>query len=179
MAAALVLSLLSFAGILFLFYWNFSRRTVRKRTEFLLKEVRDQFNEMLSDCDQATERNIFVFKSSLQELKEAISVAEKRIALLDDKIRQDNRAAQTYADLRDSEKVLGSCRRTTENRLPLRPSTGEVRPKRKLSEKEERKRQIIEAYSMGRSMVQIASDFSVSIGEVEMMIGIKKSSRNA
>ncbi len=157
MVFIVILSLLSFAGVLFIFYWSFNDRFVRNKSDKILKEIRVEFNKMLVDCDEAVSRNLFVFENKIKELKETIQIAEKRIATLDEKAQADiNRI-----------RVLEQLQTNGIEPLPKKKAT------RKTKAKKTEREVIIEKYLDGDSILSIASDLGKSFSEVEMIISLE------
>jgi DNA-binding NarL/FixJ family response regulator len=143
-------------------------RNRSKRSDILLKEIRDDAEEIVREINQVTDRNIAILEDMIGRIDSKLEDADKRITLLGKKAENEEREAVTYSHLRKASREqelfdFDKVRSRSGKQEEAKPETG---PGTKPSVRGE----VLELSRRGFSSQVIARKTGVSLGEVELMI---------
>jgi uncharacterized protein (DUF1778 family) len=135
----------------------------RNRSQFLLKEIREEAEEIVREINQVTDRNIALVENSVRRISDRIEEADKRITLLGKAAEKENREQITYSHLRKT--------------VPLGPAEDlpdfdRMRTAKKEEQELSKRDEVLKLSENGFSSQVIARKTGLTIGEVELMVNI-------
>ncbi len=139
--------------IILLVYIKLSKK-IQNAVEYdiILKEIRQDVDELVIEINQTTERNISLIEDRIKKINSLLSMADKRLTLLNRETGKRNVEIPRYNII--SKAIL--------------PDIKQTRDDQKVSKKE----QVLELFRNGFSSGIIASKVGSSIGEVELIISL-------
>ena len=177
----------------------FLRRRIDKLTDpdRITDSLAGDLDIILSEINQATERNILVIEDKIKELEGIIETAEKRITLLKKTISKDDGLSPDPVESREPEKLSDDTRPVEQLSLDIPQDeeagakTGELTyshlnkinrmsgmvtsmsvPEKDSNDNKDIKEKIISLYRNGIDPAIIASNVGVNRGEVELIISL-------
>lgn len=73
---------------------------MKNRSDELMKEIRSQLNQVMSELDKAADRNITVLESRIDELRIVVTQADKRLRLFSHQKENDIKHKKHYSELK-------------------------------------------------------------------------------
>ena len=153
-------------------------------TERYSQSLTGELDLILSEINQATERNILVIEDKINELEQIIETAEQRIKLLKKSLKQNNhenstetagKSAKAAEDVQlefsGTELTYNHLNRMTKMSKMVTPLIVEDRSDEKSESVKDR---VIEHYKSGIDSNIIASSTGINRGEVELIISLYK-----
>ncbi|WP_020612459.1 DUF6115 domain-containing protein [Sediminispirochaeta bajacaliforniensis] len=141
----------------------------RRKSDSLLREIREEAEEIVREINQVTDRNVGLIEDSIRRLTEKLSDADKRITLLGKAAENKEKERITYSHLR---------RPLTEMQNPL-PDFDQMRGDEKESSAKQKqetqpplRERVLEMSRNGFSSQVIAQKTGATVGEVELMINL-------
>jgi len=171
-----IISIINFISMLVLFALYIGRNRNRKDAKRVLKEIRSQVNELVSEFDRVADRNISIIEDRVRQIESLIGDADKRIRLLGEKSNESESHKKVYSDLK--------------KKMPLVPNSLDRRAKKstvidsqpelfvedgKVDVEQSMKSKVVNLFNKGISSKEIASKLGITIGEVELVISLRKS----
>lgn len=140
-------------------------RNRNRRSDILLKEIRDDAEEIVREINQVTDRNIAILEELISRIDNKVKEADKRISLLDKKTENERREAVTYTHLRGAsrEQELFDF-----DRARARPSGEGENPVQ--TESRSVRLEVLDLHKRGFSPQVIARKTGATLGEIDLMI---------
>lgn len=186
----IILSIVNFIGLGGFVYFYYKGTGEKKRGFLLLKEIRSQLNSILSDFDQATNRNVSILEMKINELNQVLLTADKRIVLLNDKIKKDSAVKEIYTHLEENLPIQNRIKVQSEFQFENQPkekklSDSEVQSTEhflgeELADKSKKipfsgiKNNVLYLFKTGLSVKEIANKLSITQSEVNLIISLKQ-----
>lgn len=147
--------------LLWAFAYIFLRRRLDRHNDDnqRMERIREQFNQLIMELDQTTERNIQLIENKIEELKKISSGADREIKLLEKQKREYSQAMENYRELGRKEwKTVEQAKEEPIVEIIQEPV--EEAPKEKVNR----------LYKEGYSPDEIAKEVNLPKGEVELII---------
>lgn len=106
MTALIILIIFNFILTITLFLFLFRRTTLQNRAGKLLKEVRGQMNDILTELDRVADRNVSILEERIRKVEKVIGEADKRLRLLDESMQNQRRSDKHYTALKKNRPVV-------------------------------------------------------------------------
>lgn len=154
-------------SLLFLFL---TRRLVRKLSlEESLDELQREVGGIVTEMNQAAERNISLLEDKIEELRDIEQRIDRKITLLNRETQKENESATTYREIvREARKQ--------QRRNPSEASSGDALEASQPDTRPIRER-ILDLHRKGISPNIIATRVGSTVGEVELIIGLSGGGR--
>jgi hypothetical protein len=138
----------------FLIYALLKKRLTRfVETEKMGERVREELNSIMVELNRITEQNVGVIEDRIKSLAELLAKADKKIALLKREAEKHEVGSAVYRSLKE--------------RQP--PEVGE--------KPESMRQKVLRLHGEGFSPEVIAGNLGTTIGEVELIISMKRQGR--
>lgn len=148
--------------LLWAFAFIYLRRRLDKQNDDKLRmdRIREQFNQLIMEMDQTTERNIQLIENKIEELKKFSHGADREIKLLE-------KQKQEYSQAMESYRELG--RKEWKNLEPVKEDPlVEIIAQEPVEENSREK--VNRLHKEGYSPDEIANEVNLPKGEVELII---------
>jgi len=164
-------------GLMILFFL-YNRRYLKRTLDpqGLLTEVREEINQVLTEMNNVTDRNIDIMEDRIQKIRGLIQETDKKIILFQRELKKGDKEPIIYSHLvrrmplkpveSQGESQVESPRPSQEASLPKEP---EEEKKKAVSNKE----RVVQLYRQGFSPDIIASRVGITMGEVELIISLQ------
>jgi len=152
--SVLLIVALQTAGF-FLLYLLLGRRMQRRLDSAdTVQKVKEELTSIMVELNRTTDQNIGVVEDKIQQLKELIATAEKRIALLSRESRKQSAGTEVYS------------------RLAEQQLAQEKKPKPEQRREAGLQEEVIRLHREGFSPGVIAGHVGTTVGEVELIISV-------
>jgi len=155
--SVLLIAALQTAGF-FLLYLLLRRRMQRSFDPVdMVKKVKEELASIMVELNRTTDQNIGVVEDKIQQLKELIETAEKRIALLSRESRKQSAGSEMYSRLAEQQKLAQK-----------------QKPKPEHHREGNLQEEVIRLHREGFSPGVIAGHVGTAVGEVELIISVSQ-----
>lgn len=157
--AALALSVFSF-----FYFKSFVKKQLN--SPWILNEARVEVQRLINDIEACTDRDTLLVNARVEQLKSLLTEADRRIGAFERDVETRKRRDSAYSELGRKKSVPQSA--------PPAPSPSAAKPAELFSTKEDKKEKVLLRSAQGASAAEIASEFNMTITEVEMTLVLAK-----
>ncbi|MFP4431086.1 MAG: DUF6115 domain-containing protein [Spirochaetaceae bacterium] len=167
---SLVVSLAVNIIVVSLFFLFLTRRLVRKLSlEESLDELQREVGGIVTEMNQAAERNISLLEDKIEELREIEQRIDRKITLLNRETQKENESAATYREIVREAQMQ-------RRQKPFEAAPGDTAEAPQSDNRPVRER-VLDLHRKGISPNIIATRVGSTVGEVELIIGLSGGGR--
>lgn len=171
-AIVIGLNIVALIGI----YIYFKRRIDKSlRSNELIATVRGEMEQLVTELNQTTHRNVEIIEERINQLKAISARADKQIKLLTKEIEKKEKETDTYSSIRHK-KFSEAEKENLETGARKATDRGEAETTDVQKEKPRRER-VLELYRIGMNMEEIAKKLEMTMSEIELIISLEERKR--
>jgi septal ring factor EnvC (AmiA/AmiB activator) len=154
-------------------YIYFKRRIDKSlRSNELIATVRGEMEQLVTELNQTTNRNVEIIEERINQLKAISARADKQIKLLTKEIEKKEKETDTYSSIR-YKKFSGAEKENLGTGGREEPDRGETATSDVRKQKPRRER-VLELYRLGMNMEEIAKKLEMTMSEIELIISLEE-----
>ena len=154
--------------ILILFILILHKSRYKRESSKLIKEIRSQVNDLVSEFDKVADRNISIMEERVKSVQKAVNNADKRLRLLDDKKSNDLISNGHYTQLKKKSLIV---KKEASSKKRIQP---DLFSKKNENEPVDKKEQVTILFKNGLTVRDIATKLSITMGEVELILSLSR-----
>ncbi|MCF7928007.1 MAG: hypothetical protein K9L68_03230 [Spirochaetales bacterium] len=157
--------------VFFLLYFLLKRRIdQRVRPAALIDRIRSDIEEIVTELNRTTDRNITLVEERIQRLNSMLERADKKLAMLEKETDRNETSSRTYSQ------ILEESRKQSRQKNDRQEEKSDRKKEPTDQEKKANHRsEVIDLYRKGLSSDLIATRLGTTVGEVELIISLMES----
>ena len=168
--AILLPILISLAAVAACFLVLNAKINRRIKIDTIVDEIRQELAGLIVEINQTTDRNIELIENRVDQLKNILKDADRRIGVLKKEVTRREKTADLYTHLGSHGKPQGSNQAAAA--LPQDPTSAPPPSAGEPGNREAKKTRVTTLYLQGFSSEQIATKVGITVGEVELIVAL-------